>query len=250
MLLVWRRICLYFCVGPSMFRSKVKWIHFLLMRELPAVCWPELSVSFSSWAAELGNSLKLYSPKISSRTFPYSLVVSPAQWALLLRAYGPNWVIWGEFNKETLSSWGQGGRATIRDVEFPRDCDEGDCGHLGLEGARRGRRRQAQDKHGTQKSCGFRDWASSWDPLHGRVMGEQKPWGGRKLASGGDNRTRVQRGRRDAEKEEARGNKVGHCVCVCVWERWRYWDQLAYPSYQRPPFLPRFLVPGSVFHAA
>ena len=38
--------------------------------ERATMCQPKLSVSFSSWAAELGNSLKMYSPKISSRTFP------------------------------------------------------------------------------------------------------------------------------------------------------------------------------------
>ena len=40
------------------------------VNERAAVRGPKISVSFSSRAAELGNSLKMYSPKISIRTFP------------------------------------------------------------------------------------------------------------------------------------------------------------------------------------
>lgn len=50
--------------------QKPRKVNSFCVNERAAVRGPKTSVSFSSWAAELGNSLKMYSPKISIRTFP------------------------------------------------------------------------------------------------------------------------------------------------------------------------------------
>lgn len=50
--------------------QKQRKVNSFCVNERAAVRGPKTSVSFSSWAAELGNSLKMYSPKISIRTFP------------------------------------------------------------------------------------------------------------------------------------------------------------------------------------
>lgn len=54
----------------ALYVQKQSKVNSFCANEKAAVCWPKLSVSFSSWAAELGNSQKMYSPKISSRIFP------------------------------------------------------------------------------------------------------------------------------------------------------------------------------------
>lgn len=50
--------------------QKPRQVNSFCTNERAAVYWPRGPVSFPSWAAELCNSPKMYSPKISSRTFP------------------------------------------------------------------------------------------------------------------------------------------------------------------------------------
>lgn len=59
-----------------------------------------------------------------------------------------------------------------------------------------------------EKSCGF---SIQWRPYAKKTVGEERQ---RKLVGRGDNRIGVQRGRRDTEKKETRGSKVGQRVCI------------------------------------
>lgn len=62
----------------------------------------------------------------------------------------------------------------------------------------------------TRPSCGFGDWASNGDPLHGGARGKQNTRGSRKLAE-----KMMEQVCRD-EVEVLRGRKQRRILCVCL----------------------------------
>lgn len=96
----------------------------------------------------------------------------------------------------------------------------------------------------TRLSCGFGDWASSGDPLHGGVRRENTR-ASRKPAE----KTVEQVCREDGEV--LRGGKQRRILCVCVCVRMCVQERFLRPTclslIPKAPFRPRLLAPSPVF---